>query len=195
MRNTGVDFPEVDIVEIWKDVTGWSDRRRLKAFALEYELTVNPVYPMIHFGEFLAECRKRSVGLGLISNAQFYTRPILEHFLGDTLEKSGFDPGLLFFSFACGRAKPSPHMFERAAAALEREGVPAGEALYVGNDMAKDMVPAAAAGFRTALFAGDSRSLRMREDHPDARGFRPDLTIVDLLDIIDRAALADGKAM
>ncbi len=187
-RQEGADCPEVDILSIWKTVAGMQDIRRLRSFALEYELTVNPVYPMIHFKEFLGECRRRNVKLGLISNAQFYTPLILEFFLGNSLEESGFEPGLLFYSFECGRGKPSLFMFEQAAASLKQMGIEADEALYVGNDMLKDMLPAQLAGFKTALFAGDRRSLRLRQDRPDTRDLRPDLVVTDLIDIVGRVA-------
>lgn len=37
----------------------------------------------------------------------------------------------------------------------------ADEIFYLGNDWKKDVVPATAVGFRTGLFAGDVRSLRL----------------------------------
>jgi len=36
------------------------------------------------------------------------------------------------------------------------------QVLYVGNDMKSDIIPAKKCGFKTALFAGDKRSLRTR---------------------------------
>ena len=44
--------------------------------------------------------------------------------------------------------------------------------------MRNDIAPAAALGFRTALFAGDRRSLRLREE--DALGVTPDAIITSL---------------
>jgi putative hydrolase of the HAD superfamily len=194
MRNKGVDFPEVDIVGIWEKVLHAKDLERTRAFALEYELTVNPVYPMPDFHRFIEECRKRGVKLGLVSNAQFYTPLILEFFLENSLENAGFDPRLLFFSYKCGHAKPSRRMFGLAAAELEKRGISRENVLYVGNDMLNDMAPAAAEGFKTALFAGDRRSLRMREGHPDVGGLQPDTTVVDLMRIIDHVALRKEDA-
>ena len=188
LREKGVDCPEVDVLSIWRTVAEIEDIQRLRAFALQYELTVNPVYPMIHFKEFLGECRRRNVKLGLISNAQFYTPLILEYFLGNSLEESGFDPCLLFYSFECGRGKPSLFMFEQAVVSLNQTGIEAKEALYVGNDMLKDMFPAASVGFKTALFAGDRRSLRLRRECLETRDLRPDLVVTDLLDIVGRVA-------
>ncbi len=194
-RNEGVDYPEVDIVKIWEKVLKKNDPEGTMAFALEYELTVNPVYPMPDFRRFVEECRKRSVRLGLISNAQFYTPLILEYFLNSGLENAGFDPRLVFFSYGCGHAKPSSRMFEMAAAELEKSGISRGNVLYVGNDMLNDMAPAAARGFQTVLFAGDQRSLRTREGHPDVAGLRPDITVANLMQVVEHVALKNGEAI
>jgi putative hydrolase of the HAD superfamily len=50
----------------------------------------------------------------------------------------------------------------------------------VGNDMLKDIWPAARLGCKTALFAGDRRSLRLREDDERCRELEPDLVVDDL---------------
>ena len=85
-----------------------------------------------------------------------------------------------------GVAKPSPRLFQAAAAACERQGLPPAAVLYVGNDICNDIRPARQAGFQTALFAGDRRSLRLREDNPACRRVRPDLVITELPQLIDR---------
>ena len=54
------------------------------------------------------------------------------------------------------------------------------EVLAVGNDMLNDVLPARETGFRTALFAGDARSLRLREGDPRLDVFSPDLVLTDL---------------
>jgi putative hydrolase of the HAD superfamily len=43
--------------------------------------------------------------------------------------------------------------------------------------MLKDIWPATQLGFKTALFAGDGRSLRLREDDERCRAVQPDLVI------------------
>ena len=63
-------------------------------------------------------------------------------------------------------------------------GISAAEALYVGNDMLNDITPAHALGFRTALFAGDARSLRLRENDERVAGIEPDLVLTDLAQIL-----------
>ncbi len=183
-RQLGIDYPEVDIVQIWRQVLGMDDISRVKNFALEYELMVNPVYPMPGLKDLLWACKTCTIPMGLISNAQFYTVCLLEWFLGTPLEMGGFDRRLLFFSWREGHAKPSMHMFNLAKAALLGMGIPAGSVLMVGNDMQNDILPAKAVGFKTALYAGDRRSLRLRESDIHCRDVSPDLTVTDLRQLI-----------
>jgi putative hydrolase of the HAD superfamily len=183
-RQRGYDFPEVDIVRVWQTLFGIGDLSRLKSFILEYELMVNPVYPMPGLNTLLSTCRARRMPMGIISNAQFYTPNILEWFLKSSLEKSGFNPRLIFLSYRFGYAKPSMVMFKRAAEELSGIGIPVAATLYVGNDMLNDIRPASAVGFKTALFAGDGRSLRLRESDDRCRGRSPDLIVTDLRQLI-----------
>ena len=182
-RQRGVAFPEIDIVQIWQTVLGWNDVDRVKAFALETELIVNPVYPMPGMNELLAFCRNRGLRMGIISNAQFYTIVVLEWLFGGTIASQGFDPQLLFFSWQAGHAKPSRFMFARAKEALDADGIAAEAVLYVGNDMRNDILPAASIGFKTALFAGDRRSLRHAGDEQSSQ-FCPDLVVTELNQLI-----------
>ena len=87
---------------------------------------------------------RRRYRVGLISNAQLlFTRPELQQ-VG--LPESLFDP--LVISSQVGVRKPSRRIF---GAALERAGVPPGEAMHVGNDPFDDVDGAAQAGLRTCL--------------------------------------------
>jgi len=73
LRNRGVDFPEVNIDRIWMKVLSNDDTDIVRQFAVEFELIVNPVYPMPNLEKMLAACRRRNILMGIISNAQFYT--------------------------------------------------------------------------------------------------------------------------
>jgi putative hydrolase of the HAD superfamily len=156
----------------------------VKDFALEYELIINPVYPMPGLEHLLLACQTRKMPMGIISNAQFYTVDLLQMFLGATLEKRGLDHRLLFFSWREGHAKPSTVMFNRAKQVLVGRGIPAESVLVVGNDLRNDILPAKAVGFKTALFAGDRRSLRQRESDDRCRDVTPDLIVTDLRQLI-----------
>jgi putative hydrolase of the HAD superfamily len=183
-RRKGIDYPEVDIVRVWGQVLGSNDIQRLRDFALEVELILNPVYPMPGLDDLLLACHEKTVPMGIISNAQFYTVHLLERFLGTTLERRGFDRRLCFFSWREGHAKPSTFMFQRVKAVLLGMGIPAASVLYVGNDMQNDILPAVSVGLKTALFAGDRRSLRLRKTDDRCKELRPDLIVTDLRQLI-----------
>ncbi|MFV1966732.1 MAG: HAD family hydrolase [Pirellulaceae bacterium] len=193
-RTAGIEFPEVDIREIWRDLLeAWSRLGYLdvepssidiEQLALEYEMRVNPVWPMPDALACLRHLRQNGVLLGLVSNAQFYSSAVLANLFGCSLTDQGFDPDLRFFSYQYRQAKPGTFLYDRAAEALRERGLAPSEAMYVGNDMRNDVLPARHVGFRTALFAGDARSLRLRETDDRARGVDPDLVVTNLLDLI-----------
>lgn len=180
LKRRGNAYPEVQIDQIWMAVLNLSTLDQARAFALEYELIVNPVYPMPHLGEMLEACRAADTVMGVISNAQFYTPYLFKWFLGADIQQLGIDPELTLLSYKYGCAKPCMQLFEIACNRLANRDIAPRQVLYLGNDMRNDIWPAARAGFKTALFAGDARSLRLREDHPQCRGLAPDLIVTDL---------------
>jgi len=186
LRQEGIDYPEVDIIQIWQRVLGVDDPEYLEAFAMAYEMTVNPVYPMPGIENLLSACREQNLLLGIISNAQVYTPRLLERCLGASLGMCGFDPQLTFFSYRFRSAKPSSFMFQRAAEVFSRREILPASVLYVGNDMRNDILPAKTVGFQTALFAGDRRSFRPRTDDACCRRLVPDVMVTDLRQLIVR---------
>jgi putative hydrolase of the HAD superfamily len=185
LKKKGVDFPEVEIDRVWMRVLKTDDLDMVRAFAMEFELIVNPVYPMPNLEKTLSTCKDLNVLLGIISNAQFYTPYLFKWFLDSSLEDCGFHPELIFFSYKFGYAKPSFFMFDAAAEQLEKMGMSAHSVLYVGNDLLNDIYPAKMAGFKTALFAGDARSLRLRENDSKCKDLFADIVITDLIQLLD----------
>ncbi len=180
-RAQGIAFPEVEIREVWAEVLASrgeppKSREEIETLVLRHECRVNPVWPMPHAEETLAALRAAGVVLGIVSNAQFYTLPVMEGLFGESLDGLGFHPSLRVFSFEEGEGKPSPRLFallrERAAAL----GIAPDEVFYLGNDLRKDVLPARADGFRTGLFAGDALSLRL--------GGMPETEAVGLADAV-----------
>ena len=185
LRKQGIDFPEVEIDRIWMSILKNNDSVTVRKFAAMFEMIVNPVYPMPNLKEMLSACKKSKVLLGIISNAQFYTPYLFEWLLDSNLKELGFHPDLILFSYKSGHAKPSPFMFQSAVERLKGLNVPADSALYIGNDMLNDIYPAKKAGFNTALFAGDARSLRLRKNIPECKTLSSDLVITDLIQLLD----------
>ena len=180
LRGEGIDYPEVIIEDIWKDVLGFGSPDIACTFAVEYESMFNPVWPMPHMAELLEALRSLKIVMGIISNAQFFTPLLFEAFIGSDPFEIGFTGELALYSYVYSSAKPSASLFERAQQKLAMRGIAASEALFVGNDMLNDIYAAGRAGFQTALFAGDRRSLRLRTDDQRCSDIRPDLTVVDL---------------
>jgi putative hydrolase of the HAD superfamily len=165
-RAEGVAFPEVEIRKVWAEALAAGGfpapaGDELEGLILRHECRVHPVWPMPGSGELLETLRARGLLLGIISNAQFYTLPVMEGLFGADLDELGFHPDLRVFSFEEGEGKPSLRLFEKLREKAAAFGIAAHEILYLGNDWKKDVAPANAVGFRTALFAGDARSLRL----------------------------------
>ena len=195
LRSEGADYPEVDILQVWQAVLSTSDLRggplaadaeAIRRLAVGYECRVNPVWPMPGADQTLATLRERGLPLGIVSNAQFYTPLLFEALLGRPLSQLGFDDALCVWSYRELRGKPSSRLFPKALASLQaKHGVTPAQTLYVGNDQLKDIWTASQAGCRTALFAGDRRSLRLREDDQRCRAVQADVVIDDLRQLPD----------
>jgi len=193
-RRAGIEYPEVDIVAVWRQVVTelagrgvlegrdwqWAELERL---AVEYEARANPVWPMPGLEACLRSLSEGGLLLGVVSNGQFYTRELFPALLGGPAESWGFDRDLQYYSYRHGLAKPGLDLYRMAAESLARRGVEPADVLYVGNDMLNDVRPAFQVGFRTALFAGDRRSLRLREGDPQLDGVKPDLVLTHLAEL------------
>ncbi len=190
-RSRGIDYPEIDILDIWATVLDRlqhdgvipqrsCDTDDLKRLAVHYEARTNPVWPMPGAAECLAELAAAGLLLGLVSNAQFYTRELFPALLLRSTDDCGFAADLQIYSYEQGSAKPGEGLFRLAAERLATRKITPGQALCVGNDLLNDIAPAQRVGFRTALFAGDARSLRLEPVDRNAAKIRPDLVVTRL---------------
>jgi len=184
----GIEYPEVDILAIWREVLsglgGAVSEQALRVLAVEYECRVNAVWPMPGADQTLKTLGGRGLSLGIVSNAQFYTPLMFQALLGASPAALGFAPEHCAWSYERGEAKPATDLFQRVLGPLEaHHGIAPAQVLYVGNDRLKDIWPAASLGCRTALFAGDRRSLRLREGDGRCAATEPDLIITDLRDL------------
>lgn len=189
LKQSGVEYPEVDILEIWQSI--WSSLEQTRGselrpytlikLALEYELAANPTWLMPNVRKTVHTLSQAGFRLGIVSNAQFYTPLILETLLDEPLHEAGFSRELRVWSYQTGFAKPSPRIFDPLLETLHTtHGIFPREVLYVGNDMLNDVYTAAAAGCKTALFAGDRRSLRLRQENSLVQSLQPDAIITDI---------------
>lgn len=190
-KEQGIDYPEVDIREIWQNIIeilkvesyteGHFGSEELEQAALSYECLVNPVWAMPGAKKLLNRIYDSSLKSGIVSNAQFYTEPILEKLLNFQTDPDNFPRELIFYSFEQNEAKPSVVFFSKAVNKLKKMyNINPDEILYLGNDMLNDVFTASQCGCRTALFAGDKRSLRLRRSDERCRDLKPDLIVTHL---------------
>ena len=189
-KESGVPYPEVEIRNIWASVLedivdGDSSSIDVGRFALEYELRVNPTWPMPDAASTLRVINNAGMVLGVVSNAQFFTPLLFPALLDQTLIDLGFDPNLSYFSYEQKHAKPGSFLFDIAKRDLAGLNVLPHEVLYIGNDMLNDVTAAASVGYRTALFAGDRRSLRLRTNDDRVHGVEADIVVTELPQIVE----------
>lgn len=196
-RTADKPYPEIDISQIWEDIIKSrqnlnqlvvEDPLCIRCFVFVFEILSNRIYPMPGMKELLDHLASLNYPLGIISNAQFYTPVILNYFLHDSVTDSEevppFDPDLTVFSYKHMRSKPDMFLFQLLKEQCQRKyGLFADEILFIGNDMFRDIYPAFLAGFKTALFAGDTKSLRLRQDKPELKKIVPDYIITDLMQL------------
>jgi putative hydrolase of the HAD superfamily len=198
-RTEDLPFPEVDILKVWGDILAGNQQRNrillngppcISCFVFVFEVLSNRIYPMPGMKEVINHLAGSGYPLGIISNAQFYTPVILNFFMHDSIEESEvvvpFDPDLTVFSYKHMRSKPDSLLFDLPKkTCIQKFGIYPDEVLFVGNDMFRDVYPARLAGFKTALFAGDAKSLRLRQDKPELKKIVPDYIITDLRQLLN----------
>ncbi len=196
--NNNIESPEIDIRDVWEIIIQslyyrnlidkpWIDE--VKILAIYFETLSNKIYPMPFMKNTILSLREQKIPMGIISNAQFYTPVIMNYFLDNEVDDENenikyFDPDLSIFSYQEKIGKPNIVLYEKALKACQKKyKLQSHEILFVGNDMLKDVYPAQSAGMRTALFAGDTRSLRLRKDDHRTSDINPDY-IIDSLEQI-----------
>ena len=192
LNQKGIEYPEPDIRDVWSDVLQIMKSEELVTFeddpllyntiSVEFESRINPVWPMPGVKKTLLHFKNLGIPQGIISNSQFYTPIVLEALTDSSLSELGFNPNLLHWSFEEQMKKPGLTFYRNYLKKLTafNSALKAEHVLYIGNDMLKDVWPAHTVGMKTALFAGDSRSLKWRRDDPRCKNLKPDLVITEL---------------
>ncbi|WP_198152563.1 HAD family hydrolase [Draconibacterium sediminis] len=198
LKAKGHPYPDVDIFKVWQNMFEAAENKGLLKLSgneswadtiMVFELISNRVYPMPGMKEVLLEIKKMGLPIGIVSNAQFYTPIIMNYFLTGEFSTDQhidlFEEDLSVYSFKELRAKPDTALFEKFIPVLNSKyNIETSETIFVGNDMLKDVYTATKAGLRTVLFAGDERSLRLREDDVRVKGMFPDFIINDLQQLL-----------
>jgi putative hydrolase of the HAD superfamily len=169
-----IEYPEPDIAVIWEDVLvslkqlgmikGPINHQQAIRFAIEYEFRTNTIWPLPELVDTLNDILNQNCRLGIISNSQFYTPLAFEALIGQTADDFGFDPDLQKWSYINGIKKPSLGFYRQFSEELPAKNLKPGNVLFVGNDLFKDILPTKELGMKTALYIGDKRSLRHKEE-------------------------------
>ncbi len=158
---TGRPFPEIDLRILWREILNLPQDIDTTALVQATEEAWHPATPMPGAEKFIYRLAAAGISLGLLSNAQSNTLAALGP-ISDL-----FAPELTILSYQHGIAKPAPELFQILSDRLVGRGITPAETLLIGNDPLQDIVPAAAAGFLTALFTGHPDSLRPGGCSPD----------------------------
>lgn len=191
----GNSFPEVVIEDIFNDalstfisngkLIGENKKNTVKKLVFLFELSSNKVWPMPNMEKILHKIDKSGKPLGIVSNAQFYTPIIVNHFLNKTYEETEeitpFKNDLIQYSYKSRRGKPDISIFKSLLNTLKLNyNIKPEETVYIGNDMLKDIYTADKCNMDTVLFAGDKRSLRLRENDERFKNLEPTHIITEL---------------
>ena len=157
----GVPFPEIDLRLLWREVLSLEEGTNTNPLVAAIEAAWHPTRPMPGAEKIVRQLSRAGVSLGILSNAQSNTLSLL----GNSSDL--FAPELTILSYQHGIAKPAPGLFEILTDRLAGRGITPEETLFIGNDPLQDIHPAAAHGFKTALFTGHPDSLRAGTCVPD----------------------------
>ncbi len=160
-RKLGISRCEVLVEEIWQDILnetiseGEIQNIHVKDVAIYRELVANPVAPFQGIIELWNKLLSHSIKIGIVSNAQFYTLPILAWLLDINLDEY-LHKDLVIMSYELGFAKPDPHFFRYVETRIRRLGFVPQDVWIVGNDPVNDIEASKPFGFTAILFAGKS---------------------------------------
>jgi putative hydrolase of the HAD superfamily len=206
----GVAYPEVRIEEVWQiivmmlqrhgydpDRIGLGERSELSrcmAYYYHFNSLGRGFFPGVV--ETLEALVGNNIKLGIVSNAQFYTPIDLTLFIRD--QSNGryddytelFDPTLVFFSYEYGAAKPNQMLLGKLFDSLYEHQILPSQAVFAGNDLSADILPAKQAGMQTAFFIGDRRCAFGLEASDKVV---PDITFADWGDLPEKISFYEEK--
>lgn len=180
----GIKFPEVKIEKIWaKVLKRLGAKGNTKSLERDGKKVVN-FYNSLHkktrlypgCKNALLRLRKKNILVGIVSNSQFYTEPMLERLFGKKdFEKVFTGPKAL--SFKAGFSKPNPKLFEKALKKLKAQKIKPNETIYIGNDLLKDIWGSknASPTIKAVLFASDC--VKWNKNNPKVNKTKADAVI------------------
>ncbi|HTI49840.1 MAG TPA: HAD family hydrolase [Planctomycetaceae bacterium] len=195
------EAPEVDLAKVWQKLIerlqqkGYEwDRKRYGALddfsakvAFFFQSCLQGVRAAPHALEALLHVREAGCRQGIIGDGQVFTLvQLLRGLRGDKpvppLTKL-FSAGCVSLSYQFGVRQPAETLFRACLANLARHQIASREVLHVASRLKEELVPAKRLGMKTALYAGDNRSLEATAAEINDPHLRPDRILTDLKQI------------
>ncbi|MDQ7824534.1 MAG: HAD family hydrolase [Candidatus Eremiobacteraeota bacterium] len=184
----GEQYPEFDAVAIFREIISRYETKRIKCLTAREHKYMALFLAQLYRGisrkrlelypgvKEVLESLKERYPLAVVTDAQSaYAVPEME------LAGIGgyFSPVIISGDY--GYRKPDPRLFQHALSALKVKG---GEALFVGNDIYRDIYGARQAEMKTVLFMTDHGDKEREGTEPDfvVRDFRELLEAVEILE-------------
>lgn len=199
----GEKYPEVRSELVWEDIVKklfqkeyefdtalyGSLNEYAKKIAYFYHASIQGTGPYPGGAETIGQLRELGITQGLLTDGQSFTPGQLQRCLKKEVPDFNLDEcmpaNLRIISSDKKARKPSETLFKSAVAALGEKGIRPGETLHVGSSLTRDIAPAKKHGFRTALFAGDKKSLEAAPEQLKDPTFRPDVMLTELPQLLD----------
>lgn len=201
------DFTDVNSVHVWRaildrlfdkeytyeeDILGDADELSLK-IAYFFHRSLQATEARAGAWQTISQLSEYGVSQGLLANAQPFTMTQLTA----GLVSQGLDSPIfrLFpsdhnvLSYQMGIRKPSKSLFEQVIAQLDDQGIDASEVLHVSCRLKTDLVPAKAAGMKTALLAAEKTGLEAPAELIKDPHTRPDRLLTDITQITSVVSL------
>lgn len=164
--------------------TGVADAVVDRAVAALFAVSEAHWQPMPGLAQTLTRLRSAGLRLGMISNASDAAN--VERLIEKAQVRSWFDP--IVISASVGIRKPDPRLFEGV---LKAWGIPADEAVMIGDTLGEDILGAQSAGVFAIWITADA-------DTPANRALagtvRPNASVAALKDVPDLVFSLNGKS-
>lgn len=192
------DFIDPDLVDIWEGIISrlfdkeysydedfYGDVRQFsEKVAYFFHSSLQGVEARAGAVQAMHDLHAIEVRQGLLADGQIFTFTQLLRALSlqGTLPPlaSMFHPDAVLFSYELGIRKPSRSLFELTTERLKQAGFQPEEVLHVSCRLETDLVPAKAAGMKTALLAAEKTGLQAPTALLKDSATRPDRLLTDL---------------
>lgn len=196
------DFTQVNLVAIWRsiinrlfdkeyvyDSDALGDEAQLsEKVAYFFHSCLQALEGRADAGTLMTQLREAGIQQGALADGQNFTplqiaRKTLteDHPSLNTL----LSPALNVFSYQYGIRKPSKSLFDIAVEKLDEAEILPEEALHVSSRLTESLVPAKAAGIKTALLAVEKTGLEADAQFIKDPQTRPDRLLTDLSQITE----------